>query len=75
MAEEAPPPAVPVKVSFGLKAKPKARPPVVPALVVCADDDDDDDDEPAAKRARQADSAPPPPGVQRPWRLSFCARG
>ena len=66
MAEKAPPPAVPVKVSFGLKAKPKARPPVVPALVVCADDDDDE--EPAAKRARQADSAPPP-GVLRRWCL------
>ena len=71
MAEEAPPPTVPVKVSFGLKAKPKARPPIVPALVVCADDDDDDE-EPAAKRARPADSAPPPPGVCAPVAFIGC---
>jgi hypothetical protein len=65
MAEdEAPAPAAPVKLSFGLKAKPKARPVVVAALVACADDDDDDN-EPAAKRARQADATPPPPGALR----------
>lgn len=73
MAEdEAPAPAAPVKLSFGLKAKPKARPVVVAALVACTDDDDDDG-EPAAKRARQADATPPPPGAPREVQCVRCS--